>query len=46
MLPQLLLFFSAAAGPGLPWTDDNYAKALAEARSRHVPMFVELWAPW
>jgi hypothetical protein len=45
MLPQLLLFFAAAA-PGLPWIDDNYAQALAAAKARHVPVFVEVWAPW
>jgi hypothetical protein len=30
----------------LPFVEDNYAKARAEARSRRVPLFVEAWAPW
>ncbi len=30
----------------LPWTQDNYAKALQEARARKTPLFVEVWAPW
>ena len=30
----------------LPFIDDDYAKALAQARARHVPIFVEAWAPW
>ena len=29
----------------LPWTED-YAKAVADARARNVPIFVEAWAPW
>jgi len=45
MLPRLLLLFAAAAS-SLPWAADDYAKALAEAKSRHVPVFVELCAPW
>jgi hypothetical protein len=44
MLPQLLLLFAAASS--LPWVEDDYAKALATAKSRHVPLFVEVWAPW
>ena len=45
MLLPLALFFAAAA-PSLPWVEDNYAKALEQARSRNVPLFVEVWAPW
>jgi len=30
----------------LPFIEDNYPKALAVARSRHLPIFVEAWAPW
>ena len=29
----------------LPFQDD-YAKAVAEARARKVPLFIEAWAPW
>jgi hypothetical protein len=31
---------------GLPWINDNYPKALAEAKQRKLPIFVEVWAPW
>ena len=31
---------------GLPFVKDNYARALADARARHVPLVVEAWAPW
>ncbi|MCA9728200.1 MAG: hypothetical protein R3E12_04925 [Candidatus Eisenbacteria bacterium] len=36
----------ASAGPVLPWQPNDYATALAEARTRNVPIFVEAWAPW
>jgi hypothetical protein len=35
-----------AASPVLPWIDDDYSRALAEARARKLPIFVESWAPW
>ena len=34
-----------AEGP-LTWIRDDYAGALACATSRHVPLVVDLWAPW
>jgi len=55
-LPLALAFtFGAvtlAAGAGrddmrpLPFHSDAYPKALAEARSRDLPLFIEAWAPW
>lgn len=37
----------AASGPAqLPWVSDDYPAALAAARERSVPIFVESWAPW
>ena len=30
----------------LPWIDDDYARALVEAKARKIPIFAELWAPW
>ena len=30
----------------LPFIADDYTRALAEARARKVPIFVESWAPW
>jgi len=44
-----LMVVSSAFGKtttGLPFIKDDYAKALAEAKQRHVPIFVECWAPW
>lgn len=44
---------SAAAGAAAPpqdppivFIEDDYARALAEARARHVPVFVDAWATW
>ncbi len=30
----------------LPFIADDYARALGEAKSRKLPIFVEAWAPW
>jgi hypothetical protein len=30
----------------LPFIDDDYDRALAEARARDLPLFIETWAPW
>jgi hypothetical protein len=34
------------AKPVLPFIEDDYPKALAEARAKKLPIFVEAWAPW
>ena len=39
-----LASFSARAD--LPFIENDYAKALAQATSKNVPLFVEAWAPW
>jgi hypothetical protein len=48
---SLLMTMMAASAPllaegNLPFIEDDYARALAEARSRKLPLFVESWAPW
>jgi len=30
----------------LPFIQDDYAGALAKARERKLPLFIEAWAPW
>lgn len=35
-----------AAASNLPFIDDNYGQALATAKQRNLPMFVEVSAPW
>ena len=47
----LALVLLAASAPvfasaSLPFVEDDYPKALAEARARKLPLFVEAWAPW
>lgn len=35
-----------ASGVGPARIQDDWAAALAEARARKVPIFVDAWAPW
>lgn len=30
----------------LPWVQDDYGRAVAQARAKNIPIFVEAWAPW
>jgi hypothetical protein len=30
----------------LPFIEDDYSRALSEAKSRGLPLFVDTWAPW
>lgn len=54
LLPAALLALSLAASGGaagletrpLPFISDDYPAALAAARSRGLPLFLEAWAPW
>lgn len=36
----------ATATGDLGWLHDDYARAVALARERKVPIFVDIWAPW
>ena len=36
----------SAQATALPWMANNYQDAVSLARARHVPLFVEAWAPW
>lgn len=46
----LSLLFLAGFAPTLlaelPFIKDNYTQALAQAKQRKQPIFVECWAPW
>ena len=37
---------AAAPAPVLPFIEDDYPRALAEARASKKPIFVDGWAPW
>ncbi|MFY9552844.1 MAG: thioredoxin family protein, partial [Thermoanaerobaculia bacterium] len=53
-LPVVLVALGAATAAApvfaeaavLPWIEDDYAKALAAARAKKLPIFAEAWAPW
>jgi hypothetical protein len=50
-IPALMLIclctIAAWAQKGsLSFIEDDYAQALAQARQRNLPLFVEVWAPW
>ena len=36
----------ARAKEVLPFIDNDYATAVARAKTKHVPLFVDAWAPW
>ncbi|HJT17973.1 MAG TPA: hypothetical protein VJ853_11315 [Thermoanaerobaculia bacterium] len=46
LLVALLVAVPAMAKEVLPFIDNDYSKAVAEAKKRNVPLFVEAWAPW
>jgi len=46
LLLATLLAATALPAMSLPFIDDDYTKALARARTKNVPIFVEAWAPW
>ena len=37
---------SAGPRPAVPFIADDYRGALAQARAKKLPIFVEAWAPW
>ena len=39
---------AASAEPkgALPFIENDYARALSEARSKKLPIFADAWAPW
>ena len=34
------------AKSALPFIEDDYPRALAEAKTKGLPLFVDTWAPW
>jgi hypothetical protein len=42
----ILAAFTSTMVAELPFVQDNYKQALAQARERKQPIFVECWAPW
>ena len=46
LLSIALLVLAASSARALEFIEDDYTKAVAEARAKNVPIFVEAWAPW
>ena len=46
LLSTLLAPALFGAGAAVPFIEDDYPKALAQARARQLPIFLEAWAPW
>ena len=41
-----LLALPALAKEVLPFIENDYATAVARAKTKNLPLFVEAWAPW
>ncbi|MEK6372990.1 MAG: hypothetical protein AABO58_09855 [Acidobacteriota bacterium] len=46
LLLTLLLAATALPALSLPFIENDYAKALARAKAKNLPIFVDAWAPW
>jgi endonuclease YncB( thermonuclease family) len=42
----LLAALAPAHESALAFIEDDYPRALREARERKLPIFIEAWAPW
>jgi hypothetical protein len=42
----ILISVSASAAEVLPFIEDDFQSAVARARAKNAPIFVEAWAPW
>lgn len=42
----LALLAAPPSPKALPFLENDYPKALAEARARKLPLFIDAWAPW
>ncbi len=54
LLTGVLLALTLSAVPresmapkfSVPFVENDYSKALADAQTRNIPIFVDMWAPW
>ena len=46
LLLAALLAATALPAAALPFIEDDYAKAIARARAKNIPIFADAWAPW
>lgn len=38
--------FAVQAKEVLPFIENDYPKAIARAKAKNLPLFVDAWAPW
>jgi hypothetical protein len=41
-----LALAASVPGTSLPFIEDDYPRAVAEAKAKKLPLFIEVWAPW
>jgi hypothetical protein len=41
-----LLAATALPAMALPFIENDYARAIARARAKNIPIFADAWAPW
>lgn len=46
LLIALALFAAVPVHAKLEFIEDDYRAAVARAKAKNVPIFVEAWAPW
>ena len=46
LLTMLTIAPHARAAESVPFIEDDYATAIARAKTKKLPLFVEAWAPW
>ncbi len=46
LLLATLLALTALPALSLPFIENDYSKALAWAKAKNLPIFVDAWAPW
>jgi hypothetical protein len=42
----LVLALAPSPRTAVPFIEDDYGRALAEAKAKKLPLFIEAWAPW
>ena len=46
LVTAAVVLAAAAPGSSLPFIEDDYPRAVAEAKAKKLPLFIEAWAPW
>ena len=47
LLPLAAFALTAlSAFADVPFIENDYTRAVSEAKAKNVPLFVEAWAPW